>query len=192
VRLAAFGSLLFVVLLASGLYLTFRYRPSSTVAPRGVLLDTTVRVHQVAAYLLLIDALALAVVVVLGTRGHRPLRRRIAAAVAAVAVSLTTVAAIVSGRLLPWDQLALWAVTTGNRVRSIRGVLDFPVVVRFVVIGTSEVDLSTYARTAWVHILVIPLVLVSVAALALVAARARHRGAGGGNDEPTPAANVLG
>jgi quinol-cytochrome oxidoreductase complex cytochrome b subunit len=189
VRLAAFGSLLFALLLASGLYLTFRYRPSSTVASRGFLLDAAVRAHQVAAYLLLIDALAVAVLLVLDARGCRPVRRRVAIAAAAVCVPLTTVAAIVSGRLLPWDQLALRAVTTGQ---SIRGVLDFPVLVRFVLIGTTEVSLSTYSRAVWIHILVIPLALVAVAALALVAARARHRGAGGGNDEPTPAASVLG
>ena len=184
-----FGSLLFVVLLASALYLTFRYRPSSTVGSRGFLLDATVLTHQVAAYLLLVDALALAVLLVLGTRGHRRVGRRVVIAAAAVCVPLTTVAAIVSGRLLPWDQLALRAVTTGL---SVRGVVDFPPLVRFVLIGTTEVSLSTYSRAVWIHILVIPLALVAVAALALVAARARHRGAGGGNDEPTPAASVLG
>lgn len=196
-RVAVLAAGLVALVLASGLYLTFRYRPSSARFggggySRGVWVDAAVTVHRVAAYLLLGAVAALAVLLFAAVPSARPVRRAVAMAGAATMLPLTVAAALVTGIRLPWDQLALDAVTVGGGRDPIRGVLGLPDSVKYVLIGAREISPSTYARTAWIHVLVIPVVLVATAALAWMVARTRLGRSPRPRDDSAPAANVLG
>ena len=91
--------------------------------------------------------------------------------VAAVGVLVTVGGAYVTGRLLPWDQLALWAVTVGHDVGGgVRMVMHDEV--KFVLIDGREISPSTYEFWAYAHLGLTALVLV---ALVLVWFRARDR-----------------
>ena len=57
-----------------------------------------------------------------------------------------------TGYLLPWDQLALWAVTVGTNMRGYRPVLDHQV--KFILMGGVEVGRNTLVRWFFVHLLV--------------------------------------
>jgi quinol-cytochrome oxidoreductase complex cytochrome b subunit len=83
------------------------------------------------------------------------------------------VAAGLVGRLLPWDQLALWAVTTGSNGEfdGVRAV--FSSQAKFVTINGREVSPSTYEFWAYAHLGLA--VLVGVA-LTLVWLRTKERG----------------
>jgi quinol-cytochrome oxidoreductase complex cytochrome b subunit len=169
---------LFVVLLLSGLYLTFRYRPvprrfGGHTEGRGFVLDATVIAHRIAADLFVATTVVVAVLFLVRVR--RPLGRAFVGATATLLFAASVAAAVVSGTLLPWDQLALYAVTIGNTTDPVRGVLSFPPAVKYVLIGTSEVSPSTYSRTAWLHVLVIPLVIIGTAGAMFVAARTGPR-----------------
>jgi quinol-cytochrome oxidoreductase complex cytochrome b subunit len=59
-------------------------------------------------------------------------------------------AASFTGYLLPWDQLALRSVTTGSNLRGIRWLFDGEV--RFVLVGGTEISVSTYRAWAIVHV----------------------------------------
>jgi quinol---cytochrome c reductase cytochrome b subunit, bacillus type len=177
-RLVFAGAALLAVLLVTGLYLTFRYRPSDTFTNegRGFVLDATAVVHRVAAYALLVVAAAVGVLGIIAV-WKSSIARRLAGAAAAGFLTIAALAAVVSGALLPWDQLALWAVTVGSGHDRFRGVLDFGYGVKYVLIGTSEVSPSTYSRAVWIHILVIPIVLVIAAAAVVRVAGMRRRSA---------------
>ena len=140
VTLVALAGLL-LVLVATGLWLTFEYRP----------MDQPVRtVHQVASWLaLMVAVLPPAIAVV---------RRRSALVAVGVLFTAAMAAAAITGQLLPWDQLALFAVTVGT---DISGVLDpFGDHIRLVLIGGAEVSNGAYQRAVVVHLGVLPVVLV--------------------------------
>src|SRR5687767_6161106 len=88
--------LAFAVLVVSGLFLTFHYRPTY-----GEDHGATIA-HRVAAF----AAIGLAAVLA----GCGIVRRRLWS----IGVVLVLVAAVVTGDDLPWSQLALWAVTVGG------------------------------------------------------------------------------
>lgn len=75
-------------------------------------------------------------------------------------IALTTLAASVTGFLLPWDQLGLWAVTVGTSLRGY-GVL-FESSVKFVLIGGVEIQPATLLRWLAVHTLVLGPALVAL------------------------------
>jgi len=149
---------LLVALGASGAWLWWNYQPGR---------DEWIRVvHQVASIGLLVVAVGLVVLAIVrranaGARG----------VVAAVGVLGTTGAAYVIGRLLPWDQLALWAVATRK---------DFPLGVaatfddrvKFILLRSREVSATTYHWWAIAHLVLSALVIV---ALVMVWLRARER-----------------
>ena len=68
---------------------------------------------QVAAMALVVVAAGLLFVAI-----ARRLARRAAGIVAAVGVFVTALAAALTGRVLPWDQLAIWAITVGSNMAS--------------------------------------------------------------------------
>jgi quinol-cytochrome oxidoreductase complex cytochrome b subunit len=151
----ALAAVLLVVLGASGAWLWWDYRPDQ---------DQWIRdVHQVAALALLIVAVALLVLAILRRR-----QLRVPGVLAAVGGFVTVGAAYLTGRLLPWDQLALWAVTVGNDV----GGVVMHDEVKFIVIDGREVSPSTYQAWAYAHLVLSALVVV---ALVLVWLRAADR-----------------
>src|SRR4029079_623904 len=81
----------------------------------------------------------------------------------AVALSLLVggLFASFTGYLLPWDQLALWAVTVGQNMRGYSPVIGGHT--RFVLLGGTEVSSSTFLRWFYVHTaLVGPVLLVLI------------------------------
>jgi quinol-cytochrome oxidoreductase complex cytochrome b subunit len=152
-----------VVLVVSGAWLWFNYRPEAaqqwadiTGTPAGT--STWLRdVHRYTADASFVLAL-LTLVLLLASRvgaGRRGV-------VAGVGVLLTALAASITGDLLPWDQVALWAVTVGsNTMKGMRPAFDSRV--KYVLIDGHEVSLSTYRFWAITHVVLG--VLVAVAAL---------------------------
>ena len=63
-----------------------------------------------------------------------------------------------TGYLLPWDQLALWAVTVGTNMMGYTPV--FGDQVRFALLGGSEIGTDTLLRWYVLHVLLLPFVIV--------------------------------
>ena len=63
-----------------------------------------------------------------------------------------------TGYLLPWDQLALWAVTVGTNMAGYTPV--FGEEVRFVLLGGKEISPETLLRWYVLHVLFLPFVTV--------------------------------
>ena len=61
-----------------------------------------------------------------------------------------------TGYLLPWDQLAFWAVTVGSNIAAYMPVIGE--YVRFLLLGGSEVGQMALLRFYVLHIAVLPLV----------------------------------
>lgn len=148
--LAAVGIEL-VVLLATGIWLYFNYRPSASQAWQDMFpdADTGVQgirvVHRVASTLLLWTSVVAGVLLVVGPRLHR-LRRLVPG------LLLVLFAAVggITGYLLPWDQLALWAVKVGSNYDGFGALLGDEI--RFVIIGGVEVSPTAIIRWLGVHV----------------------------------------
>ena len=63
-----------------------------------------------------------------------------------------------TGYLLPWDQLALWAVTVGTNMMGYSPVVGTQV--RFVLLGGVEIGSETLLRWYVLHVLMLPFVIV--------------------------------
>jgi len=77
-----------------------------------------------------------------------------------IGVILLTLTLLLSftGYLLPWDQLALWAVTVGTNMMGYTPV--FGSQVKFVLLGSSEISNDTLLRWYTLHVLLLPFVIV--------------------------------
>jgi quinol-cytochrome oxidoreductase complex cytochrome b subunit len=141
------------VLLVTGVWLSFVYRPTPLGTDEQQLLRV---VHRVTASLF--PGLALVLAVLHGVERRRSLPWGGGVFLLALALSFT-------GYLLPWDQLALYAVTVGTNMR---GMFDatFNDQVKFVIVGGAEIDKSTLRNWFVVHAAVLPVLLtVCLAAL---------------------------
>ena len=164
------------VLVVTGVWLVFNYRPSGFAGLHAVGVHYPVghvgwirATHRYFSTLALITsvgaaALVVAEAVVLGAG-----RRRGVLLVVGPLLALTVTAATFTGYLLPWDQLALWAVTAGADFKGYKAVFGSDV--RFVLLGGSEVSQSTMWRWFIVHAVVLTL---SITALLGAAARLRR------------------
>jgi quinol-cytochrome oxidoreductase complex cytochrome b subunit len=160
-RQIAFGLLAaeVVVLIVTGIALYFRYRPTAAQAWNQPLLQVDIQqagririVHHVASTLALYTSVIAAVLLLVGGRAGR--WRWIGLPILVAAVSYT-------GYLLPWDQLALWAVTVGTNLDGY-GAL-FGDQVKFVIIDGVEISPGTLISWLLVHMLVLgPAVAVLV------------------------------
>ena len=63
-----------------------------------------------------------------------------------------------TGYLLPWDQLALWAVTVGTNMMGFTPV--FGSQVKFVLLGGQVIGTDTLLRWYVLHVLLLPFVTV--------------------------------
>jgi quinol-cytochrome oxidoreductase complex cytochrome b subunit len=142
-----------VLLAATGLWLVFRYRPTSD--PGGFQ-----ELHHVLSRVAIPTAIAAGILVVLDARRKRAgWRRGRVALVAGPGLVVLVVAAAFTGYLLPWDQLALWAVTVGTNMRGYRPV--FGSSVKYVLLGSTEVSQSTMWRWFVVHTMVISALMLA-------------------------------
>jgi quinol-cytochrome oxidoreductase complex cytochrome b subunit len=177
------AAVVFVVLLGTGLYLVWWYRPVEALAwssvqhvESSVAFGEHVRdVHRISARVLLPLLVATAVVaIVLAVRR----RRMLGGALAAVAV-VAAFGGSFSGRLLRWDQLALRAVTVGTNLRGYSWLWNGDQV-RYALLGSKQI--SAGALGAWfvVHTVAIPLVLIAISLVMWRATRFRGPRARGG------------
>jgi quinol-cytochrome oxidoreductase complex cytochrome b subunit len=164
-----------VVLVASGLWLAVGYRPTTAAgnpfAPQAQMTDWFRFAHRYSTLALMALALCWLLVAARGVSHGR----RGAVGLAAALVTLALLAGgWVSGWLLPWDQLALWAVTAGNDLYGYRLLTSDQV--RFVLVARHEVGTDYLRRVFLVHAVAIPIVLLAGPGAA-IAVRWRRRSA---------------
>ena len=124
-----------LVLLFSGVALVILYEPPGISGVSDGLRVT----HRVAGWLAVATALSLV---------YRAARQRWwRGALLGGGSVVAALVAVMTGWLLPWEQLALWAVSLDTAVR---GYL-FDDSVRFVLIGTGEISTATLNRWLAVH-----------------------------------------
>jgi quinol-cytochrome oxidoreductase complex cytochrome b subunit len=164
----------FAIVLVSGLFLVWRYRPTETLAWAKVqqaessadIADHIRVVHQIASGAVVLALLGTAIVtLMLAVR-----RRRVLLGVLGPGAVLAGLAGVVSGLLLPWDQLALWAVTVGEQIRGYGWLWDGSRM-RYAIVGHAEISVDTFRRWFFVHTAVIPLLLLGLGALVWSATR---------------------
>lgn len=149
-----------VVLAVSGVWLWFKYQPTAAggfpTLQKRVHTSSWVRTtHRIASGLVVV--LALATLILLIGRRIRTGGRGI---VAGLVVLATAAAASYTGTLLPWDQLALWAVTVGSNIRGVQAIYDYEV--KYILIGSREVSPGTYQFWSIAHVALGVLVAVAV------------------------------
>lgn len=177
--LGGLSLLLFVVLTVTGVFLMFYYVPDARrayddmkdiefVVPFGMFLRN---LHRWAAHAMVI-AVWLHMLRVFLTSSYKP-PREFNWAVGVLLLVLTLLLSF-SGYLLPWDQIAFWAITVGTNMATATPLLGaegpFSVVtnendLRFLILGSSSVGQSALLRFYVLHCLALPLfvaVLVAV------------------------------
>jgi quinol-cytochrome oxidoreductase complex cytochrome b subunit len=149
---------LFLILCATGILLMFYYVPSTDHAYNDMVdLQHVVSLGKILRNLHRWSAHAMVIVVsmhmlrVFVQRGYRS-PRQLNWVIGVVLLCLTMMLSF-TGYLLPWDQLALWAITVGTNMAG-----SIPIIgekVRYVLLGGPSVDQATLIR----HVVVLPLVL---------------------------------
>jgi len=75
-----------------------------------------------------------------------------------LAVLLLTLLLSFTGYLLPWDQLALWAVTVGSNMAAYTPVIGDQV--SFALVGGVQITPDTLLRWYVLHVLFLPFIIV--------------------------------
>jgi quinol-cytochrome oxidoreductase complex cytochrome b subunit len=158
---------LFILLTVTGIFLMFFYRPSAGAGQElayadmqritaGVQFGDLVRnMHRWAGHLMVLTVfLHMARVFYHGA--YKP-PREFNWVVGVILLFLTMLLAF-TGYLLPWDQLAIWAVTVGTSMAGFTPV--FGQQVQFVLLGGVEIGPETLLRWYVLHVLALPFVLV--------------------------------
>ncbi len=158
--LGSMSLMLFVILVVSGVLLMFYYHPTTPqayndmkdlrfVVTNGVLMRN---LHRVAAQLMVLLVFC-HMFHVFYRGGYKPPHEF--NWVVGIVLLLLTLALSYTGYLLPWDQLAFWAITVGTNIIS-----SVPLIgnkVRFVVLGGHVVGESTVLRFYVLHVIILPL-----------------------------------
>jgi quinol-cytochrome oxidoreductase complex cytochrome b subunit len=161
-RLGYIASVLFAILVVTGVYLMFFYTPSVTSAygdmqqlRTGVGFGQLVRnVHRWSAHLMVLVVVAHLVRVFLAGAYKRP---REFNWVLGMALFVITLIFSFTGYLLPWDQLSYWAVTVGTNL-----VNYVPLVgntLSGLLIGGDQIGQATLVRFYALHVAVLPMAL---------------------------------
>ena len=168
--LGAISSILFAVLVFTGVLLMFYYIPSIERAypsmkaiqlsvPLG---EFTRNMHRWAAHAMVLVVI-LHMLRVFYTGAYKPPREF--NWIVGVGLLIMTLAASFTGYLLPWDQLSYWAITVGTNIASYAPVGgDF---IKTLLLGGSDVSQDTLIRFYTLHIAVVPLVMILVISLHL-------------------------
>lgn len=161
-------TIVFGFLSLTGILLMFYYVPSveraysyiiilQTEVPFGQLLRN---LHRWSAHLMVIAAV-LHMARVFYTGAYKPPREF--NWVVGVVLLLLTLAASFTGYLLPWDQLAFWAITVGTSVASYApGVGDL---MKFILIGGPEVGQESLTRFYSLHVMIVPAAILLLLSL---------------------------
>ncbi len=154
---------LFIFLTITGIFLMFFYRPSTEVVYTDMSdLHTSVafgelvrRLHRWGAHFMVITVF-LHMARVFYTGAYKPPREF--NWVLGVTLLLVTLLLAFTGYLLPWDQLAIWAITVGTEM-----MYNAPVVgkeVQFILLGGVQIGAPTLIRWYTLHVLFLPFVIV--------------------------------
>ena len=154
---------LFIVLTITGIFLMFYYRPAAPEAYIDIAaLSTDVafgqlvrNLHRWGAHLMVITVF-LHMTRVFYHGAYKP-PREFNWVVGVVLLFLTLLLSF-TGYLLPWDQLALWAVTVGTNMGGYSPV--FGDQVSFVLLGGIQVGGPTLLRFYVLHVLALPFIIV--------------------------------
>jgi quinol-cytochrome oxidoreductase complex cytochrome b subunit len=159
---------LFIVLTVTGIFLMFYYRPTDPEAWLDVRdLHTTVNLgllmrnmHRWGAHLMVFTVF-LHMARVFYTGAYKPPREF--NWIIGVVLLFLTGALSFTGYLLPWDQLALWAVTVGAEIGGFSPVIrsNFS----FVLLGGVEITGTTLLRWYVLHVLALPFVIIILMSL---------------------------
>ena len=167
---------LFMLLLVSGILLMFYYRPAGILAYQDIK-DLTFAVtlggflrnmHRWSAHLMVVTVI-LHMVRVFLTGAYKPPREY--NWVVGVLLLVMTLFLSYTGYLLPWDQIALWAVTVGAQMGANspmlgnEGPFRLPFITpsndaRFVLIGGTVINDATLIRFYVLHCIAVPFIFV--------------------------------
>ena len=166
--LGLISAIVFGALSITGILLMFYYVPSveraysyililQTEVPFGQLLRN---LHRWGAHLMVI-AVVLHMARVFYTGAYKPPREF--NWVVGVVLLLLTLAASFTGYLLPWDQLAYWAITVGTSVASYApGLGD---IMKFILLGGQEVGQESLTRFYGLHVMIVPAAILFITSL---------------------------
>ncbi len=151
---------LFLVLTVTGVYLMFFYIPSVTQAYTNILAIQsevtfgllTRNIHRWAAHLMVFFVF-LHMMRVFYHGAYKPPREF--NWVVGVVLLFLTIMLSFSGYLLPWDQIAFWAVTIGTNFGAYFPLINTPT--KLLLLGGLEVGQNTLLRFYVLHIMVFPL-----------------------------------
>lgn len=157
--LGAISALLFFILTVTGVLLMFFYVPSTQqaywsikdihyVVGFGWLLRNQ---HRWAAHMMVV-AVFVHMLRVFFTGAYRA--QRAANWLVGLMLLLLTLLLSFTGYLLPWDQLAFWAVTVGTNIA--KEVPIFGESLRFVLLGGTEIGQSALVRFYVLHVVLLP------------------------------------
>jgi len=154
---------LFILLTITGIFLMFYYTPSAETAYADIeALSTNVafgslvrNLHRWGAHLMVLSVF-LHMSRVFYHGAYKPPREF--NWVVGVVLLLLTLLLSFSGYLLPWDQLALWAVTVGTNMAGFVPVVGAQV--KFALLAGVEVSAATLLRFYVLHVLAFPFILV--------------------------------
>ena len=153
---------LFLVLTVTGVYLMFFYTPSATQAYTDILnLQTEVtfglltrNIHRWGAHLMVFFVF-LHMMRVFYHGAYKP-PREFNWVVGVILLFLTTFGLSFTGYLLPWDQIAYWAITIGSNMAGYVGLVSYPT--KVILLGGLEVGQNTLLRFYVLHIMFMPLI----------------------------------
>jgi quinol-cytochrome oxidoreductase complex cytochrome b subunit len=151
------------LLTVTGIFLMFFYRPTAVSAWDDVkTLETAVtfgslvrNMHRWAAHLMVLSVFLHMCRVFYHGAYKAP--REFNWVIGVILLTLTLLLSF-TGYLLPWDQLALWAVTVGTNMMGYTPV--FGNSVKFVLLGSQEIGNDTLLRWYVLHVLLLPFVTV--------------------------------
>ncbi len=166
--LGIISAILFALLVWTGVLLMFYYVPSVERAyptmkeiqlsvPLG---QFTRNIHRWAAHAMVL-AVILHMVRVFYTGAYKPPREF--NWIVGVILLLLTLGASFSGYLLPWDQLAFWAITVGTNIASYAPIVG--PMMREILLGGTEVGQNSLLRFYTLHTVVLPLLIALLVSL---------------------------
>jgi len=166
--LGSFSFFLFVVLSVTGVLLMFYYHPAVPEAYRdmkdlrfvvsnGVFLRN---LHRLAAHVMVV-VVFWHMFHVFFRGGYKPPHEF--NWVVGVGLLLATLFLSYTGYLLPWDQLAFWAITVGTNIISYVPVLGRPI--RYLLLGGNIISENALLRFYVLHCIILPLAAVMLIAV---------------------------
>jgi quinol-cytochrome oxidoreductase complex cytochrome b subunit len=188
--LGLLSALVFLELSITGIFLMFYYAPTieraytyitslQTMVPFGQLLRN---LHRWGAHLMVI-VVVFHMARVFYTGAYKPPRQF--NWVVGVVLLLLTLGASFTGYLLPWDQLAFWAITVGTSVASYAPI--FGDIAKGFLLGGPEVGQEALTRFYALHIMIIPAGIALITSLHIW--RVRKDGGLAANDLPDEEVN---